>query len=246
MPWRCCVPGCKGYNEAKSMGVVFHGLPTRDPQRCRTWLKAIQNPRLDENTPVSKYSGVRVCSLHFKPDDYEEDFRARILNTAPKPMLKSGAVPSVFPGRQRGEAGSSGSASPAAKRGRTQVICGAAGTSSQPPPPPPPPPAEAAGASQESFCVVVSLDPLDHSFPSEPGLSSVVTSEESDEDMDEDCTVVYNRNLMELFRMCQTCGQPVVDKQVFHSGAQMRVKWSCRGGHSGTWKSSPHLRDVLP
>uniref|UniRef100_A0A3B5A816 THAP domain-containing protein 1 n=1 Tax=Stegastes partitus TaxID=144197 RepID=A0A3B5A816_9TELE len=94
MPWRCCVPGCKGYDEAKSMGVVFHGLPTRDPQRCRTWLKAIQNPRFDENTPVSRYSGVRVCSLHFTAEDYEEDFRAKILNIAPKPMLKGGAVPS--------------------------------------------------------------------------------------------------------------------------------------------------------
>lgn len=103
------------------MGVVFHGLPTRDPPRCRTWLKAIQNPRLDENTPVSKYSGVRVCSLHFKPEDYEEDFRAKILNIAPKPMLKSGAVPSVFPGRQHGEPGSTEASPPAPKRSRTQV-----------------------------------------------------------------------------------------------------------------------------
>ncbi|XP_029283502.1 uncharacterized protein LOC115005697 isoform X2 [Cottoperca gobio] len=104
MPWRCCVPGCKGYDEAKSMGVIFHGLPTRDPQRCTTWLQAIRNPRYDpDNTPVSKYSGVRVCSLHFQPEDYEEDFRAKILNITPKPVLKSGAVPSVFPGRERGD-----------------------------------------------------------------------------------------------------------------------------------------------
>lgn len=103
------------------MGVVFHGLPTRDPPRCRTWLKAIRNPRLDENTPVSKYGGVRVCSLHFKPEDYEEDFRAKILNVAPKPMLKSGAVPSVFPGTRRGEPGGSDTPPPAPKRSRTQV-----------------------------------------------------------------------------------------------------------------------------
>ncbi|XP_076593496.1 uncharacterized protein LOC143324687 [Chaetodon auriga] len=237
MPWRCCVPGCKGYDEAKSMGVVFHGLPTRDPQRCRTWLKAIQNPRLDENTPVSKYSGVRVCSLHFKPEDYEEDFRAKILNIAPKPMLKSGAVPSVFPGRQLGEPGGTEASPPAPKRSRTQAACGAAASSSQSPP---------AAASDESFCIVVSVDPLDDSFQSEPEFNSIATSDESDEDVDKDCTVVYNRSLMELFRMCQTCGQPIVEKELFHSGAQMRVKWSCHGGHSGTWKSSPHLRDVLP
>lgn len=103
------------------MGVVFHGLPTRDPPRCRTWLRAIQNPRLHENIPVSKYSGVRVCSLHFRPEDYEEDFKAKILNIPPKPMLKSGAVPSVFPGRPHGEPGSTGTSPPAPKRSRTQV-----------------------------------------------------------------------------------------------------------------------------
>uniref|UniRef100_A0A8C2WZR5 THAP domain-containing protein 1 n=1 Tax=Cyclopterus lumpus TaxID=8103 RepID=A0A8C2WZR5_CYCLU len=99
MPWRCCVPGCRGYDEARAVGVVFHGLPTRDPPRCRAWLRAIRNPRFDERTPASRYGGVRVCSLHFRPEDYEEDFRAKILNVAPRPALKSGAVPSLFPGR---------------------------------------------------------------------------------------------------------------------------------------------------
>lgn len=218
------------------MGVVFHGLPTRDPQRCRTWLKEIQNPRFDENTPASKYSGVRVCSLHFQPDDYEEDFRAKILNIAPKPVLKSGAVPSVFPGRQHDEPGSADTSPPAPKRSRTQATCGAAGSSSQSP-----------AAADESFCIVVSVDPLEDSFHSEPEFNSITPSEESDEDPeDEDCTIVYSRSLMELFRMCQTCGQPIVEKEAFHSGSQTRVKWSCRGGHSGVWKSSPHLRDILP
>lgn len=120
---------------------------------------------------------------------------------------------------------------------RSQTAGGAAGSSSQSPP--------AAAASDESFCIVVSVDPLDDSFHSEPEFTSII-SDESDEDMDKDCTIVYNQNLMELFRTCQTCGQPIVEKEAFHSGAQMRVKWSCDGGHSGTWKSSPHLRDVRP
>lgn len=119
----------------------------------------------------------------------------------------------------------------------SQAACGAAGSSSQSPP---------AAAADESFCIVVSVDPLDDSFHSEPEFNSVTASDESDEDIDKDCTVVYNHNLMELFRMCQTCGQPIVEKEVFHSGALMRVKWSCHGGHSGLWKSSPHLRDMLP
>ncbi|XP_074510531.1 uncharacterized protein LOC141779544 [Sebastes fasciatus] len=242
MPWRCCVPGCKGYDEAKSMGVVFHGLPTRDPQRCRTWLNAIRNPRFDEHTPVNKYSGVRVCSLHFQPEDYEEDFRAKILNIAPKPVLKSGAVPSVFPGRQHAEPGSAADTSPPApKRSRTQATCAAAGSSSQSPP------AAAAAAVDDSYCIVVSVDPLDDSLHSEPEFNSITTSDESDEDAaDQDCAIVHRRSLMELFRVCQTCGQPIEEKEVFHSGAQMSVKWSCHGGHSGVWKSSPHLRDTLP
>ncbi|KAG7231665.1 hypothetical protein INR49_010755 [Caranx melampygus] len=215
MPWRCCVPGCRSYDEAKSMGVVFHGLPTRDPQRCRTWLNAIRNPRYDENTPVSRYSGVRVCSLHFTPDDYEEDFRAKILNVAPKALLKSGAVPSVFPGRGEPEPGTMEPTTPAPKRSRTRLV------------------SAPASGSEDSFCIVVSLDEF----------SSVTASDESDEDRTK-TTLVHTRSLMELFRTCQTCGQTIVDKQLVHSGAQLRVRWSCHGGHSGTWKSSPRLKDV--
>ncbi|XP_062278046.1 uncharacterized protein LOC133983108 isoform X2 [Scomber scombrus] len=225
MPWRCCVPGCKGYDEARSLGVVFHGLPTRDPERCRIWLRTIQNPRLHEDMPASKYSGVRVCSLHFRPDDYEEDFRAKILNTTPKPSLKSGAVPSVFPGRENREAGSSdASPRPAPKRSRAPSVSAAAGGSSPSHP------------ADDSFCIVVSVDSLDDSCESD--------EDEGDED-EEDCAIVHHQNLMELFQMCQTCGQPIADKQVFHSGAQTRVTWSCRGGHAGTWRSSPHLRHTL-
>ncbi|XP_069392894.1 uncharacterized protein [Paralichthys olivaceus] len=242
MPWRCCVPGCRSYDEAKSMGVVFHGLPTRDPPRCRTWLAAIRSPRYDQHTPVSRYSGVRVCSLHFTPEDYEEDFRAKILNIPPKPALKSGAVPSVFPGRERREPGEPQPRSPAPKRRRAGAQFGrltprgAAGSSPRSLP---------AAGPDEGFCIVVSVDPLDHgSFPSEPEISSVAASDESDEDFDKDCTIVSHHSLMELFQMCQTCGQPIEEKEVFHAGSQMSVRWSCHGGHSGTWKSSPHLRDV--
>uniref|UniRef100_A0AAQ5WYP8 THAP-type domain-containing protein n=1 Tax=Amphiprion ocellaris TaxID=80972 RepID=A0AAQ5WYP8_AMPOC len=111
----------KATTRPSTWGSFFHGLPTRDPQRCRTWLKAIQNPRFDENTPVSKYSGVRVCSLHFTAEDYEEDFRGKILNIAPKPMLKSGAVPSVFPGRHSGALGRTDTSAPAPKRRKIPV-----------------------------------------------------------------------------------------------------------------------------
>lgn len=208
------------------MGVVFHGLPTRDPPRCRAWLRAIQSPRFDENTPASKYSSVRVCSLHFTPQDYEEDFRAKILNIPPKPVLKNGAVPSVFPGTKYSEPGRRGTSASAPLTPVSAAAC----SSLQMPP---------AASSEDSFCIVVSVDdPLDHSLHSEPEGSST-----SDEDADEDCTIVSTCSLMDLFRMCQTCGQPITQRELFQSGVQVRVKWSCHGGHSGMWKSSPHLRD---
>ncbi|XP_042344225.1 THAP domain-containing protein 1-like [Plectropomus leopardus] len=84
MPGMCSVPGCKGYRKARSRGVVFHSLPTRDPQRCRKWLQAIQSPKFDENTPTSKYGSIRVCSQHFKPEDYEPDIQAEFMKTTPE------------------------------------------------------------------------------------------------------------------------------------------------------------------
>lgn len=101
MPGVCSVPGCKGYKKARSRGVVFHSLPTRDPERCRKWLKAIQNPKFDENTPVNKYGNIRVCSQHFKSEDYEPDIQAELMKTTPRKILKSNVIPTVFSGRQQ-------------------------------------------------------------------------------------------------------------------------------------------------
>lgn len=118
MPGMCSVPGCKGYRKARSRGVVFHSLPTRDPGRCRKWLKAIQNPKFDENTPVSKYGNIRVCSQHFKPEDYEPDIQAELMKTTPRKILKSHVIPSVFSGRQQEDVNTS---LPADDSSRTEV-----------------------------------------------------------------------------------------------------------------------------
>ncbi|GAA6227812.1 uncharacterized protein LOC108877765 isoform X1 [Lates japonicus] len=115
MPGMCSVPGCKGYKKARSRGVVFHSLPTRDPERCRKWLKAIQNPKFDENTPVGKYGNIRVCSQHFKPEDYEPDIQAELMKTTPRKILKSNAIPSVFSGRQQEDLSTSLSAGDSSK-----------------------------------------------------------------------------------------------------------------------------------
>eukprot|EP00064_Thunnus_orientalis_P015520 superscaffoldBa00002889_g15574 len=91
----CSVPGCKGYKKARSRGVVFHSLPTRDPGRCRKWLKAIQNPKFDENTPVAKYgehsqhscrgmhlSGFRFQCGHRVKQDLCVNFRSQYIVTS--------------------------------------------------------------------------------------------------------------------------------------------------------------------
>ncbi|XP_042282671.1 uncharacterized protein LOC121907198 isoform X2 [Thunnus maccoyii] len=118
MPGMCSVPGCKGYKKARSRGVVFHSLPTRDPGRCRKWLKAIQNPKFDENTPVAKYGNIRVCSQHFQPEDYEPDIQAELMKTTPRKILKSDVIPSVFSGRRQEDLSTS---LPADDRSRTEV-----------------------------------------------------------------------------------------------------------------------------
>ncbi|XP_029284602.1 uncharacterized protein LOC115006471 isoform X2 [Cottoperca gobio] len=260
MPGMCSVPGCKGYKKARSRGVVFHSLPTRDSERCRKWLKAIQSPKFDESTPVSKYGNIRVCSQHFKLEDYEPDIQAELMKTTPRKILKSNVIPTIFTGRQQDDLSSS---VPAEDQSRTQakspstpatastsvisdssvlrwasmstsIASGAPTTSSQPPPP---------AQLSEGLCSVASA-----AFCRETELNSTATSksDENAEESSQSKTIVNDSCLMELFKKCQTCGQPITKKKVSHCGAQKKVRWSCLGGHRGTWMSSPHLWEAFP
>ncbi|XP_049906764.1 uncharacterized protein LOC126394139 isoform X3 [Epinephelus moara] len=299
MPGMCSVPGCKGYKKARSRGVVFHSLPTRDPERCRKWLKAIQSPKFDENTPVSKYGNIRVCSQHFKPEDYEPDIQAELMKTTPRKILKSNVIPTVFSGRQQEDLCTylpADDRSPAqvevpstAAQDSTSVVSGcsvnsmlrwasvsasgpitssqtsslgvqstvvdtaspspslpiliasgAPSTSSQPPSP---------AELSESSCSVASAGRLNESFHKEAELSSTAPSQSgrsTEKDLSQSKTIVNDSCLMELFKKCQTCGQPITKKKVSHCGAQKKVRWSCLGGHRGIWMSSPHLREAFP
>ncbi|XP_056252045.1 uncharacterized protein LOC130181666 [Seriola aureovittata] len=269
MPGMCSVPGCKGYKKARSRGVVFHSLPTRDPERCRKWLKAIHNPKFDENTPVSKYGNVRVCSQHFKPGDYEPDIQAELMKTTPRKILKSNVIPSVFSGRQEEDLSTF---LPAGDRSRTEsnapsttaqastsvvsgpsvdsvlqwasvltsISSGASSTSSLSPPP---------AQTSESLCSVASVDCLNESFHQRTESSSTAalkSDKNTEKDLSQSRTIVNDSCLMELFRKCQTCGQTITKKKVSHCGAQKKVRWSCLGGHRGIWMSSPHLWEAFP
>ncbi|XP_071344466.1 uncharacterized protein [Trachinotus anak] len=297
MPGMCSVPGCKGYRKARSRGVVFHSLPTRDPERCRKWLKAIHNPKFDENTPVSKYGNIRVCSQHFKPEDYEPDIQAELMKTTPRKILRSKVIPSVFSGRQQEDVNAS---LPAGDGSRTQApsiaaqastsvvsasnvdsvsqwppvltsvsslgvtgITGVTGTGVDTASPSPslqystistgapctsslsPPPAQ----PSESLCSVASVGCLNESLhqTTEPNLSTALKSDKNTEkDLSQSKTIVNDSCLMELFQKCQTCGQTITKRKVSHCGAQKKVRWSCLGGHRGTWMSSPHLWEAFP
>lgn len=96
---------------------------------------------------------------------------------------------------------------------------------------------------------MASVDRLKESFHQETELSSTVTSksdESTEKDLSQSKTIVNDSCLMELFKKCQTCGQPITKNKVSHCGAQTKVRWSCLGGHRGIWMSSPHLWEAFP
>ncbi|KAF7660590.1 hypothetical protein LDENG_00279140 [Lucifuga dentata] len=196
----------------------------------------MQGPKFEENKPVNTYDNITVCSNQFKSDNYEVD-DSEFLKTDSSEISRFGSISSVFRGKEPEEGSTSG---PAAKRRRTQLVSGIPSTSSQSLPP-----AELDG----NYCTVVTANHLDESFHSETQFSSPTTSkldENTKEDWSPSKTIVYDRCLMELFKMCHTCGQPITEKKVFHSGAHMMVHWRCHGGHRDTWISSPHLGEALP
>lgn len=88
MPLTCCVPQCKSTARRQPAGVKisFHEFPVTDIRE--SWIKAVSregpNKTLWQPTETAK-----VCSVHFRPEDYKEGAKTRI--------LKRNAVPSVFP-----------------------------------------------------------------------------------------------------------------------------------------------------
>ncbi|KAH8019855.1 hypothetical protein HPB51_022827 [Rhipicephalus microplus] len=96
MPYKCCVPQCRGNYDSTRKVRVFR-FP-HDEELCRKWVRAV--PR--ENFSPTQYS--RVCELHFQPEDimyetsYVDDRTGRTV-TAPLPSsrIRPGAVPSKFP-----------------------------------------------------------------------------------------------------------------------------------------------------
>jgi hypothetical protein len=85
----CKVPGCSSRTR-KGQAVNFHLLP-RDLERCKQWLRAINHPKFGEVTAMEAVKQKKVCSVHFKP----EDFKVNVLGMKRDALLNT-AIPSIF------------------------------------------------------------------------------------------------------------------------------------------------------
>ncbi|XP_049889406.1 peroxynitrite isomerase THAP4-like [Epinephelus moara] len=89
MPRTCAVRGC--YNKHKTWSnLIFHAIPTRNPERMKQWLGALN---MDPNTPQEAVKKMLVCSEHFSRDYYYEklEFRTQTMRL----FLKDTAIPSL-------------------------------------------------------------------------------------------------------------------------------------------------------
>ena len=89
MGYFCMVPGCSS-GTRKALAVSFHLLP-RDLERCKQWLRAINHPKFGEDTALEAVKQQKVCSLHFKPEDFKYNVRGR-----KRAALLNSAIPSIF------------------------------------------------------------------------------------------------------------------------------------------------------
>lgn len=80
----CSVATCKNNSKkAKEKGenLLFFRFP-KEPTILKQWVAKCS--RKDKWDPVAK----RLCSKHFKTDDYEDEMQARLLNLQPKKLTK--------------------------------------------------------------------------------------------------------------------------------------------------------------
>lgn len=83
---RCSVAICKSHSTAvKSAGekIIFHVFP-KDPIIRKQWIKKCY--RKDKWNPNTG----RICSKHFTIDDFEDAMHAKLMNSTPKKIKKTG------------------------------------------------------------------------------------------------------------------------------------------------------------
>ncbi|XP_075537587.1 uncharacterized protein LOC142572388 isoform X2 [Dermacentor variabilis] len=87
----CCVPYCSSYTGKPRLdgepSVSFHEFPVTDIREA--WIKAISREGPNK-TLWQPHETAKVCSIHFRLEDYKDCMKGR--------RLKPNAVPSIFPG----------------------------------------------------------------------------------------------------------------------------------------------------
>ncbi|GBN34021.1 hypothetical protein AVEN_264941-1 [Araneus ventricosus] len=85
----CVVANCSNYyRETKHKGVIYYGFPVC-PNLNKIWISKCKR---QDHINV-KYA--RICGDHFRPNDYMDDMKNRLLGLNRKKILKPDAVPSV-------------------------------------------------------------------------------------------------------------------------------------------------------
>ena len=101
MPKYCVVGGCcstQGHRSSKALS--FFRFPTlKQKERRRQWVRFVQTRRKDFNSTSHALSHARVCSKHFRQEDFEIRYSGCSENGLGhfnfKKQLKRNAVPSV-------------------------------------------------------------------------------------------------------------------------------------------------------
>lgn len=245
----CALCGCKD-NKSRPPGVSFYSLPQRNPQLCTQWLTAINLP-LD--TPPTSYSKIRICSQHFCPEDFDYCFSAKFLGNAVShaKKLNPGALP-----RNTTVSSSTLTESPSFD---TDVESLRDEPTTSTPQKVPRTQQRNTGLSRNP--AVLLSEEMNISFSSIETLEATQTTYKPDTDCtssassvtdvgtaqlswQEKKVVVSESKVLELFRFCQTCATIIEKREVSYLGSQMRVKWECAEGHSGTWTSCPSERGM--
>ncbi|XP_041943544.1 uncharacterized protein zgc:158320 isoform X2 [Alosa sapidissima] len=243
----CTVCGCKD-NKFRPPGVRFYSLSQRDPQLCTQWLTALN---LLVDTPPTDYSKIRICSQHFRQEDFEYCFSAQFLGSAVSQAkkLKPGALP-----RNIAVSNSTLTESPSSTPGFDIDMEEMPTTST---PQSVPRSQRTTGPSRNpaltedmdtSFSTIETLEATQTTYKPDTDCTSSASSV-TDEGTAQMCwqekkVVVSESKVLELFRFCQTCATIIEKREVSYVGSQMRVKWECAEGHSGTWTSCPSERGM--
>lgn len=89
----CIAPGCTNGFYTKKEEVHFHRLPLKDEKLLKAWVISMKR----SDPPLNQYA--RVCSEHFKNDDYVHKMRfdeSGCLVQYKTSDLKPGSVPTIF------------------------------------------------------------------------------------------------------------------------------------------------------